>query len=263
MPRTKAFRHDRTGAGWIIGGLSATGDEELYRAAAESTTANAAARLDVSLRSLAVYRSAAYAPPAMPFVNYWSQPMSMLSHTELRKGVKLEINGEPGIIVSSDFVKPGKGQAFTRIKVRSFITGNTLERTVKSNEKMPKADVEERNCQFLYKDGEDYHFMDSTSYDQLAITAEVLGDAAKWMEENMEARLLLWQGRAISVEPPNFVELEITECEPGIKGDTAQGGTKPVTLSTGAIITVPLFINQGEWVRIDTRTGEYMERVKK
>ena len=136
--------------------------------------------------------------------------MSMLSHTELRKGVKLEINGEPGVIVSSDFVKPGKGQAFTRIKVRSFLTGNTLERTVKSNEKMPKADVEERNCQFLYRDGEGYHFMDSSSYDQIMLSEEALGDAAKWMEENMEARVLVWKGRAISVELPNFVELEIT-----------------------------------------------------
>jgi len=189
--------------------------------------------------------------------------MSMLSHTELRKGVKLEINGEPGVIVSSDFVKPGKGQAFTRIRVRSFLTGNTLERTVKSNEKMPKADVEERTCQFLYQDSEGYHFMDSVSYDQLALSAEALGDASKWMEENMEARVLMWKGRAISVEPPNFVELEITQCEPGVKGDTAQGTTKPATLSTGATVNVPLFVNEGEWVRIDTRTGDYMERVKK
>jgi len=189
--------------------------------------------------------------------------MSMLSHTELRKGVKLEINGEPGVIISSDFVKPGKGQAFTRIKVRSFLTGNTLERTVKSNEKMPKADVEECNCQFLYQDGEGYHFMDMTTYDQVALSAAALGDAAKWMEENMEARVLMWKGRAISVEVPNFVELEIANCEPGVKGDTAQGTTKPATLSTGTAVNDPLFVNEGEWVRIDTRTGEYMERVKR
>ena len=189
--------------------------------------------------------------------------MSMLSHTELRKGVKLEINGEPGVIVSSDFVKPGKGQAFTRIKVRSFLTGNTLERTVKSNEKMPKADVEERTCQFLYRDSEGYHFMDSVSYEQLALSAEALGESAKWMEENMEASVLMWNGRALSVEPPNFVELEITDCGAGVKGDTAQGGTKPAVLSTGATVNVPLFVNQGEWIRIDTRTGDYMERVKR
>jgi elongation factor P len=189
--------------------------------------------------------------------------MSMLSHTELRKGAKIEINGEPGIIVSSDFVKPGKGQAFTRIRVRSFLTGNTLERTVKSNEKTPKADVDERTCQFLYRDGDDYHFMDSSSYDQITLNTAALGDSAKWMEENMEARVLMWKGRAISVELPNFVELEVTACEPGVKGDTAQGTTKPATLSTGAAVNVPLFVNEGEWIRIDTRTGEYMERVKR
>ncbi|HCP46650.1 MAG TPA: elongation factor P [Deltaproteobacteria bacterium] len=189
--------------------------------------------------------------------------MGMLSHTELRKGVKVEINGEPGIIVSSDFVKPGKGQAFTRIKVRSFLTGNTLERTVKSNEKMEKADVEERNCQFLYSDGEFYHFMDSTSYEQLQLPTDALGNAIKWMTENLECRMLSWRGKAISVEAPNFVEMEITACEPGVKGDTAQGATKPATLSTGASVNVPLFINEGEWIRIDTRTGDYMERVKK
>jgi elongation factor P len=187
----------------------------------------------------------------------------MLSHTELRKGAKIEINGEPGIIVSSDFVKPGKGQAFTRIRVRSFLTGNTLERTVKSNEKTPKADVDERTCQFLYRDGDDYHFMDSSSYDQITLNTAALGDSAKWMEENMEARVLMWKGRAISVELPNFVELEVTACEPGVKGDTAQGTTKPATLSTGAAVNVPLFVNEGEWIRIDTRTGEYMERVKR
>jgi len=189
--------------------------------------------------------------------------MAMLSHTELRKGAKIEINGEPGIIVSSDFVKPGKGQAFTRIRVRSFLTGNTLERTVKSNEKTPKADVDERTCQFLYRESDDYHFMDSSSYDQITLNVAALGDSAKWMEENMEARVLMWKGRAISVELPNFVELEITACEPGVKGDTAQGTTKPATLSTGAAVNVPLFVNEGEWVRIDTRTGEYMERVKR
>ncbi len=189
--------------------------------------------------------------------------MGMLSHTELRKGVKVLIDDHPYQIVGSDFVKPGKGQAFTRIRIRSYLTGNTIERTIKSNEKTAKADIEERACQFLYSDGTDFHFMDSASYEQIAMSAEALGDSAKWMQENMECRVLTWKGNPISAEPPNFVELEITQCDPGVKGDTAQGGSKPATLSTGAVVNVPLFVNEGEWIKIDTRTGDYIERVKK
>ncbi len=189
--------------------------------------------------------------------------MSMLSHTDLRKGVKVEIDGEPYQIISSDFVKPGKGSAFTRVKVRNYLTGNTIERTYKASDKVARADVEERSCQYLYNDGNSYHFMDNSSYDQFEIQKDALGDAANWMEENMECRVLVWKGAPITCDPPNFVELEITECEPGVKGDTAQGGNKPATLSTGATVNVPLFINEGEWIRIVTRTGDYMERVRK
>ena len=189
--------------------------------------------------------------------------MVMLSHTDLRKGVKVLIDDNPYQIIGSDFVKPGKGQAFTRIRIRSYLTGNTIERTIKSNEKLPKADIEERDCQFLYSDGTDYHFMDSNSYEQIQMSAVAIGDSANWMEENMECKVLTFNGNAISAEPPNFVELEITECDPGVKGDTAQGGSKPAIVSTGASVNVPLFVNQGEWIKIDTRTGDYVERVKR
>ena len=189
--------------------------------------------------------------------------MGLLSHTDLRKGVKIDLDGHPYLITSHDFVKPGKGQAFTRVKIRSFINGNTIDRTFKSNEKVQKADIEERPCQFLYSDAEFYHFMDTVSYDQIAIEIDNIGTARKWMEENMDCTVLSWNGRAISVDVPNFVELEITQCDPGVKGDTAQGGTKPATVSTGASVNVPLFVNEGQWIRIDTRTGDYMERVNK
>ena len=189
--------------------------------------------------------------------------MAMLSHTELRKGVKVTIDDIPYQIIGSDFVKPGKGQAFTRIKIRSYLTGNTIERTIKSNEKTAKADVEELTCQFLYSDGEHFHFMDATSFDQIQMTAVALGDSAKWMQENMECRVLVWKGNPISAEPPNFVELEITQCDPGVKGDTAQGGSKPAIVSTSATVHVPLFVNEGDWIKIDTRTGDYIERVKR
>lgn len=188
--------------------------------------------------------------------------MVMLSHNDLKKGAKIDLDGHPWLIIDADFVKPGKGQAFTRTRIRSYITGNTVERTFKSNEKTLKADIEDRNCQYLYADGEFHHFMDSTSFDQIQISSENLGDAAKWLEENMEVQVLLHNGKAISVEPPNFVDMEIVYCEPGVKGDTAQGTTKPATLSTGAIVNVPLFINQGERIKIDTRTGDYLERSK-
>ena len=186
----------------------------------------------------------------------------MLSHVDLRKGVKIMIDEQPYLIIGADFVKPGKGSAFTRCKIRSFLNGNTIERTFKAADKVPSADVEQKSCQFLYADGDDFHFMDSTSFEQIMIPRANLEDTWQWMAENMEALVLFWRGRAISCEVPNYVVLEITETEPGVKGDTAQGATKPATLSTGATVNVPLFVNEGESVRIDTRTGKYTERVK-
>lgn len=189
--------------------------------------------------------------------------MATLSFNELRKGVKIEIDGQPGVIVDADLIKPGKGTAFTRVKFKNYLTGNTVERTYKANEKAQKADVENRTAQYLYNDGNDFHFMDTSNYEQFAISREVLGDTADWMEENMETQVVLWNNSPIGCDVPNFVELEITECQPGVKGDTAQGGSKPAILSTGATVQVPLFIEQGEWIRIDTRTGKYSERVKR
>jgi elongation factor P len=186
----------------------------------------------------------------------------MLSHTDLRKGTKVEIDGQPYLIVESDFVKPGKGQAFTRARVKNYLTGRVIERTVKSNESLPKADVEGKTCQYMYADGEHFHFMDGATYDQFQFDAEALGDSVNWLVPNAEYNVMFWSGRPISVEAPNFVELEITECEPGVRGDTATGTMKPATMSTGAIVHVPLFVNQNDWIRIDTRTGTYVERVK-
>lgn len=186
----------------------------------------------------------------------------MYQTNEFRKGLKVEIDGEPYLMVESQFVKPGKGQAFTRTKLKSLISGNVIDRTYKSGEKIAKAPVEESTMQFLYIDGDDFNFMDMESYETLNIPKENLGDAWKFLKESLEVQVLMYKGRAISCELPNFVVLEITYCEPGVKGDTAQGATKPATLESGAVVNVPLFINQGESVKVDTRTGDYLERVK-
>ncbi len=189
--------------------------------------------------------------------------MVMLSHTDLRKGVKLELDGNPYVIINSDFVKPGKGQAFTRMRIRNYLNGNTIERTIKSNEKLLKADIEEKSCQYLYSDGEYFHFMDGETFDQFQFTPDAIGDTSNWLVENENYQILFWGGKAISAEAPNKVDLEVTECDPGVRGDTAQGTTKPATLSTGATVNVPLFVEAGDWIKVDTRTGDYLERVKK
>lgn len=189
--------------------------------------------------------------------------MELLSHTDLRKGTKVIIDNQPWLIVDSDFVKPGKGSAFTRCRVKNFFSGSVIERTFKSHDKVERADVEGRYCQYLYGDGESYHFMDGTTYDQVAVPSDTVGDAAKWLVENMSCLVQFWGEKPITVEPPNSVELEIVECDPGVRGDTAQGGGKKAKLSTGAVVDVPLFVSQGEWVKVDTRSGEYIERVKR
>ncbi len=185
----------------------------------------------------------------------------MIATNEFKRGMKLEIDNDPYEIVDYDHVRPGKGQAFVRVKLKNLKTGNVVEKTYKSGIKLDKADIEERVMQYLYKDSEGYHFMDTSNYDQFSIDADIMGDAAKYIQEEKNVSVMLYNGMPIGVELPNFVELKIVETEPGFKGDTAATGSKPATLETGAIVQVPFFIKEGETIRIDTRTGEYVERV--
>jgi len=188
--------------------------------------------------------------------------MANYSTSEFRGGLKIMLDGDPYAIVENEFVKPGKGQAFNRVKVRNLLTARVVERTFKSGESVEGADVVDTEMQYLYNDGEHWHFMDVGSYEQLAADRKVVGDAAKWLKEEDMCDVTLWNGAPILVVPPNFVELRITETDPGLRGDTAQGGTKPATLDTGAVVKVPLFIEPGEVIRVDTRSGEYVSRVK-
>jgi elongation factor P len=184
----------------------------------------------------------------------------MISAGDFRNGVTFEMDGNVVSIIEFQHVKPGKGAAFVRTKIRNVITGSVTEKTFNPNDKYPAAYVERKDMQYLYNDGDLYYFMDLENYEQLPINASVLGDSFKFVKENMECKVLSYKGNVFGVEPPNFVELEVTATEPGVKGDTATNVTKPATLETGAEIKVPLFINEGEMIRIDTRTGEYMER---
>jgi elongation factor P len=183
--------------------------------------------------------------------------------SEIRKGIKMMVDDKPYVVVDFQFVKPGKGQAFTRVKVKSLIDGSVLERTYKSGEKIDKADVEERSMQYIYPDGENHVFMDAASGEQVTVQGDKMEDEAKWISDGMTVDVTLFNGQPIGISLPASVVLQITSSEPGIKGDTASGATKPATLSTGATVNVPLFINEGEWVRVDTREGKYMERVNK
>jgi elongation factor P len=187
----------------------------------------------------------------------------MYSVSDIRKGLKVEIDNQPYTVIDFQFVKPGKGQAFTRTKLKNLITGTNLDRTFKIVESLAEADVSNVSMQFLYMDAEGYHFMNLETYDQIALTPESVGDSKNWLIPDMKCEILFWNGRPITLDLPYFVDLEITYCEPGTRGNTATGTNKPATLSTGAQVGVPLFVNQGEWIRIDTRTGEYVERVKK
>ncbi|MGB0732729.1 MAG: elongation factor P [Pontibacterium sp.] len=186
--------------------------------------------------------------------------MANFSTNQFKNGMKVMIDGDPCNMVDVEFVKPGKGQAFTRVKLRNLISGRIWERTFKSGESVEAADVLDTDMEYLYNDGEMWHFMDGTSFEQVAADATAVGDAHKWLKEQDSIMITLFNGNPIAVTPPNFVELEVVETDPGLKGDTAQGGSKPATLSTGAVVRVPLFINQGEVLKIDTRTGEYVSR---
>jgi len=184
----------------------------------------------------------------------------MISAGDFRKGITVEIDNQVYVIVDFQHVKPGKGAAFVRTKIRNIMTGSVLERTFNPGEKLPRANVETREMQYLYNDGEMYHFMDTKTYEQLALTGEQVGDAMKYVKENMSVTIKFFKGAPFSVEPPNFVELKIIQTDPGVRGDTVTGASKPATLETGAIVHVPLFINEGEIIRVDTRSEEYMER---
>lgn len=184
----------------------------------------------------------------------------MISAGDFRNGVTFELDGNVVSIVEFQHVKPGKGAAFVRTKIKNVITGGVTERTFNPNDKYPEAFIERKEMQYLYKDGDLYYFMDLETYEQLPINASVLGSNFKFVKENMECKVLSYKGNVFGVEPPFFVELKVTHTEPGVKGDTATNVTKPATLETGAEIKVPLFVNEGDSIRIDTRTGEYMER---
>jgi len=172
------------------------------------------------------------------------------------------LDNDPYVIVENDIVKPGKGQAFNRVKVRNLKTGRVIDRTFKSGESVDAADVIDTDMQYLYNDGEFWHFMDPNSFEQLAASESAVADAAKWLKEQDTCAVTLWNGVPLTVTPPNFVELTVAETDPGLKGDTSGGGGKPATLETGAVVRVPLFIQIGEVLKVDTRTAEYVSRVK-
>lgn len=186
----------------------------------------------------------------------------MIESGDLRKGLKLDIDGEPFVIVQFEFVKPGKGQALYKCKLKNMVTGVQFDRTFRSGEKFKTADLEEIEMEYLYFDGDSYCFMNTSNYEQEMMSADQVGDASSLLKENTVCSVLLFEGRPIGVTLPNFVELRITQAEPWAKGDTASGDTKPATLETGLVVQVPPFVNEGEKVKIDTRTGAYVERVK-
>lgn len=188
--------------------------------------------------------------------------MASYSTNEFKTGMKLLVDGSPCNITENTLVKPGKGQAFNRVKLKNLKTGRTIEKTYKSGESVEAADVTDIDVEYLYSDGDAWHFMDPTSFEQYAAPAEAMEEASKWLKGNEACTMTLWNGEPLTVTPPNFVELTITETDPGLKGDTAQGGNKPATLETGAVVKVPLFIEIGEVLKVDTRSGEYVSRVK-
>ena len=188
--------------------------------------------------------------------------MATYNTSEFRSGLKLMIDGDPFTIVENEFVKPGKGQAFNRVKIRNLKTGRVIDRTYKSGESVEAADVMETDMQYLYSDGELWHFMDPDTFEQLAADAAAVGESSKWLKEQDSYQVTLWNGQPIAIVPPNFVNLTITQTDPGVRGDTSGGGGKPATLETGAVVRVPLFINEGEVIKVDTRSGEYVSRAK-
>jgi elongation factor P len=188
--------------------------------------------------------------------------MATYSTNEFKPGLKIMVDNNPCTIVENDIVKPGKGQAFNRVKYRNLLNGRVVERTFKSGDTVEGADVSDQEMQYLYHDGEFFHFMNTSSFEQISASQAVVGDAAQWLKEQENCTVTLWNDAPIAVTPPNFVNLKIVDTDPGLRGDTATGGTKPATLETGAVVRVPLFMEIGEIVKVDTRSGEYLSRAK-
>ncbi len=188
--------------------------------------------------------------------------MASYSTNEFKSGLKILLDGDPCTIIENEFVKPGKGQAFNRVKIRNLKTGRVIDKTFKSGESVEAADVIETEMQYLYTDGEFWHFMVPDTFEQYTASQNAVSDSEKWLKEEDVCLVTLWNNSPLMITPPNFVELKIVETDPGIRGDTAQGGVKPAKLETGAVVRVPLFVEEGEVVKVDTRSGEYVSRVK-
>lgn len=188
--------------------------------------------------------------------------MANINTSEFRSGLRIILDNDPCVIVENEFVKPGKGQAFNRVRIRNLKTGRTVDKTFRSGESVEAADVKDTDMQFLYSDGEFWHFMVPDTFEQFAADEKAVADARPWLKEQDVCQVTLWNNSPLIVSPPNFVELEIVRTDPGMRGDTASGGGKPAELSTGAVVRVPLFVEEGEVIRVDTRSGEYVGRVK-
>ena len=189
--------------------------------------------------------------------------MSMFETRDFRRGLKVEVNGDPWIIVDFQHVSPGKGAAFTRTKMRNLRSGQVVEQNIRSGDKLAKPDTEDRKMQFLYRDAEGYHFMDTNNFEQISLDEKAVEECKYFLLENTVIQVLFFQGKALTVETDTFVELTVTETQPGIRGDTATGGSKPATLETGLVVNVPFHINEGDVLRVDTRTSEYVDRVSR
>lgn len=188
--------------------------------------------------------------------------MASYSTNEFKSGLKIILDNDPYVILENEFVKPGKGQAFNRVKLRNLKTGRIIERTMKSGESVLAADVTDKDMQYLYNDGARWHFMVAETFEQYEFDKTVVSDAYKWLKEQDMCVVTLWNDLPLSITPPNFVVLKVVETDPGLKGDTSGGGGKPATLETGAVVRIPLFVQAGEWIKVDTRTGEYVSRAK-
>ncbi len=188
--------------------------------------------------------------------------MPSYSTNQFKPGLKIMLDGDPFTIIENEMVKPGKGQAFNRVRVRNLLSGRTIERTFKSGDSVEGADIVEMEMQYLYNDGSGWHFMNTSSFEQIQATTQSVGDAGQWLKGQEMCSVMLFNGEPIAITPPNFVVLRITQTDPGMRGDTATGGTKPATMETGAVVRVPLFIEEGSLLKIDTRTGDYVSRAK-